>query len=284
MAEFTIGPDFDGSRVDRFLRKMFPALPLSLLYKELRRGQVRVNGQKAKENERLRAGDRVAVPYEPEEKKASVSSETLSFPYPLVYEDDEMVVVDKPGGVVVHKGSGHEAGLIELFRSSFGLPQASPVHRLDKGTSGLLIIGKTRAAVRKLTALLREGKIEKRYVALVRGNVPGGTCLLSDRIVRGETGSFINPEGGKEALGEMRLLKNGAGLSLVEITLKTGRTHQIRLQLASRGWPIIGDGRYGVKRKGPLFLCATYLALPSRGLQWFKEVPSGFIELLEKGI
>ena len=82
----------------------------------------------------------------------------------------------------------------------------------------------------------------------------------------------------------MRLLKNGAGLSLVEITLKTGRTHQIRLQLASRGWPIIGDGRYGVKRKGPLFLCATYLALPSRGLQWFKEVPSGFIELLEKGI
>jgi len=284
MAEFTIGPDFDGSRVDRFLRKMFPALPLSLLYKDLRRGQVRVNGQKAKENDRLRAGDRVAVPYEPEEKKVSVSSENLSFPYPLVYEDDEMVVVDKPGGVVVHKGSGHQAGLIELFRSSFGLPQASPVHRLDKGTSGLLIIGKTRAAVRKLTALLREGKIEKRYVALVRGNVPGGTCLLSDRIARGETGSFINPEKGKEALGEMRLLKNGAGLSLVEITLKTGRTHQIRLQLASRGWPIIGDGRYGVKRKGPLFLCATYLALPSRGLQWFKEVPSGFIELLEKGI
>ncbi len=284
MAEFTIGPDFDGSRVDRFLRKMFPALPLSLLYKDLRRGQVRVNGQKAKENERLRAGDRVAVPYEPEEKKTSVPSENLCFPYPLVYEDDEMVVVDKPGGVVVHKGSGHQAGLIELFRSSFGLPQASPVHRLDKGTSGLLIIGKTRAAVRKLTALLREGKIEKRYVALVRGRVPEGTCLLSDRIVRGETGSFINPEGGKEALGEMRLLKNGAGLSLVEITLKTGRTHQIRLQLASRGWPIIGDGRYGVKRKGPLFLCATYLALPSRGLQWFKEVPSGFIELLEKGI
>jgi 23S rRNA pseudouridine955/2504/2580 synthase len=284
MDDLIIGPDYDGSRVDRFLRKMFPAAPLSLLYKDLRRGRVRVNGKKARENLRLRTGDRVAVPYGPVEAPAPSAQRGGSFPFPLVYEDERMAVVDKPGGVVVHKGSGHEDGLIELFRSSFGLPDASPVHRLDKGTSGLLLIGKTRAAVRELTALIREGNVEKRYTALVKGLTPRGPLHLSDMIIRGETGSFISATGGREALGEMRLLRHGAGLSLVEITLVTGRTHQIRLQLASRGWPIVGDGRYGFKRKGPLFLCATYLALPSQGFQWTKEIPHAFTQLLDKGI
>lgn len=284
MEDFFIGPDYDGSRLDRFLRKMFPGTPLSLLYKDLRRGRVKVNGQKARENHRLRAGDRVAVPYISGEKQAPSEQREGSFPYSLVYEDDRMAVVDKPGGVVVHKGSGHEGGLIELFRAAFGLPDASPVHRLDKGTSGLLLIGKTRAAVRELTALIREGKAEKRYTALVKGLPPCSPVHLSDRITRGETGSFISASGGREALGEMRLLRHGAGLSLVEVTLVTGRTHQIRVQLAARGWPIIGDGRYGVKRNGPLFLCATYLALPSRGVEWTKEIPRTFTDLLEKGI
>ena len=282
MADFIIGPDFDGSRVDRFLRKMFPDIPLSRLYKDLRRNRVKVNGRKAGGKDRLHAGDRVTVPYE---KKQSISlSSDVPFLYPIIYEDEEIAVVDKPGGVVVHKGSGHAKGLIEEFRASFGLPDASPVHRLDKGTSGLLLIGKTRASVRKLTALIREGKVEKRYVALVKGMVPQGTILLADRIARGKTGSFISPAEGKEALGKMKLLRHGAGLSLVEIILLTGRTHQIRLQLASRGWPIVGDGRYGIKRKGPLFLCATYLALPSRKLEWTKEIPPGFMELLKKGM
>ena len=284
MPEFTIGPDYDGSRVDRFLRKMFPSTPLSLIYKDLRRGRVRVNGIRAREKDRLRAGDRVTVPYESGEKPPLSAKREGSFPYPIIFEDEQLAVVDKPGGVVVHKGSGHESGLIETFRSSFGLPDASPVHRLDKGTSGLLLIGKRRAAVRKLTALIREGKAEKRYTALVKGLTPCGPLRLSDNITRGETGSFISADKGREALGEMRLLRHGSGLSLVEVTLVTGRTHQIRVQLASRGWPIIGDGRYGIKRKGPLFLCATYLALPSQGFEWTKEIPPDFTELLEKGI
>jgi len=284
MADFLIGEDFHGSRADRFLRKTFSEIPLSRLYKDLREKKICCNGKPLREKDRLSAGDLITVPYEKKTQCAEVVYDGSPFPYPLLYEDEQMAVIDKPGGVVVHKGSGHKEGITEMFRRAFALPEASPAHRLDKATSGLFIMAKNRAAVRKLTALIREGGVLKHYIAVVSGDVPPGTMLMHDKIIREEDGSRISLSQGKEALGELKLMKRGDGLSLVEIRLITGRTHQIRLQLAARGWPIIGDGRYGIKRNGPMYLCSWRLFIPSMEVHIQKNIPESFIEVLNQGI
>ncbi|MDP1524726.1 MAG: RluA family pseudouridine synthase [Rhodocyclaceae bacterium] len=248
-----VGEDGAGQRIDNFLLKRLKGVPKSHVYRILRSGEVRVNKGRAAADRRLELGDRVRVP---PVRIAEKSSEVPVPPreFSLVYEDDGLIAIDKPAGVAVHGGSGVDFGVIEQIRRA--RPEArflELAHRLDRETSGLLLIGKKRSALTRLHDLFRNGGIDKRYLALVKGHWRDKLRNVKLPLLK-----YLTPEGerrvrvsdeGKEAHSIMRLKgrwtsAHGA-FSLLEVELRTGRTHQIRVHLAHLGFPILGDEKYG---------------------------------------
>ncbi len=248
-----VGEDSAGQRVDNFLLKMCKGVPHSHIYRILRSGEVRVNKGRIQADYRLQLGDQVRVPpirvAQREDKPVAPARE-----FPVVFEDDAVLVIDKPAGVAVHGGSGVSFGVIEQLRRAY--PQAKFLelaHRLDRETSGLLIIGKKRSALVRLQDEFREGGMGKRYFALVKGRWLNQSQhirqpLYKYLIENGERRVRVDSEG-KSAHSIVRLVKRwrtGQGyFSLVEVELKTGRTHQIRVHLTHAGFPLLGDDKYG---------------------------------------
>lgn len=302
-----VGEDGDGQRIDNFLLKRLKGVPKSHVYRILRSGEVRVNKGRAAADRRLVAGDQVRVPPVRVAEKAD-DTPVPGREFSVVFEDEAMIVVDKPSGVAVHGGSGVSFGVIEQLR------QARPTarflelaHRLDRETSGLLIIGKKRAALTRLHDLFRDGGIDKRYLALVSGhwrdqlrNVK--LPLLKYLTAEGERRVRVSPEG-KESHSIMRLQERWetpwGEFSLLEVQLRTGRTHQIRVHLAHLGFPIVGDDKYGdfslnrdLQKAGMkrMFLHAASMRLPhplsGEELALVAPLPlelTKFIEKLENG-
>jgi 23S rRNA pseudouridine955/2504/2580 synthase len=252
-----VGEDSAGQRVDNFLLKMCKGVPNSHIYRILRSGEVRVNKGRVKADYRLQLGDQVRVPPMRVSARAAEGADKPAAPardFPVVFEDDAVLVIDKPAGVAVHGGSGVSFGVIEQLRRA--RPQAKFLelaHRLDRETSGLLIIGKKRSALVRLQDDFREASMGKRYFALVKGRWLNQIQhirqpLYKYLIENGERRVRVDPEG-KAAHSIVRLVKRwqtGQGyFSLVEVELKTGRTHQIRVHLTNAGFPLLGDDKYG---------------------------------------
>jgi 23S rRNA pseudouridine955/2504/2580 synthase len=243
-----VGDEAAEQRIDNFLLRHLKGVPKSHVYRVLRSGQVRVNSGRVKPEYRLRPGDRVRVP----PMRVSVSRKPLpkALEFPVVYEDAALLVVDKPAGVAVHGGSGVSFGVIESLRAA--RPQASHLelaHRLDRDTSGLLIVVKKRSALVELHRMLRDGEIEKIYLTAVKGR-----WEATKREIREALHKYVNAkgerrvsvrEGGMAAVTKVTVLKASSEFSLLEVSLLTGRTHQIRVHLAHAGHPVIGDDKYG---------------------------------------
>jgi 23S rRNA pseudouridine955/2504/2580 synthase len=244
-----VGEEAVGQRIDNFLLKLAKGVPKSHIYRILRSGEVRVNKKRIDADYRLAEGDLVRVP----PIRIAARTETTPTPardFDLLFEDEALLVVNKPSGVAVHGGSGVSFGVIEQLRRA--RPQARMLelaHRLDRETSGLLIVAKKRAALTRLHDMFRDGVISKRYLALVKGRwtnplqhvkLPLHKYLTSE----GERRVSVSADG-KEAHSIVRLLARWENFSLVEVELKTGRTHQIRVHLAHLGFPIAGDDKYG---------------------------------------
>jgi len=248
-----IDPDTAGQRLDNFLMNRLKGVPRSHVYQLIRSGQVRVNSGRVQPRYRLQAGDSVRVPPVRQKSMPSIpkAGEGLAWLEAcILFEDDRLIVVDKPAGLAVHGGSGIEFGLIEGLRSLRpGLKTLELVHRLDRGTSGCVMIAKRRSALRRLHALIREGAIVKRYLGLVKDQWQHGETEIDMPLFVGRDNSAkrVRPDpNGKPALSIFRLVNlYGHQASLVEIELKTGRTHQIRVHAAFSGHPIAGDDRYG---------------------------------------
>ncbi|HEX7081932.1 MAG TPA: RluA family pseudouridine synthase [Gammaproteobacteria bacterium] len=248
-----IDAEIAGQRLDNFLIARLKGVPRSHVYRLIRSGQVRVNSGRVTPGYRLRAGDRVRVPPVERAGPAAVPAGRDSVEWlrdRIIYEDRRLLVVDKPAGLASHGGSGIRLGCIEALRVLRPeLRTLELVHRLDRGTSGCLLVAKRRSALRALHAALREGAVEKRYLALVRGAWEHGAVDLDAPLKAhrrlGEVTVTVD-EAGKPARSRFRRIEAfGPLASLVEVTIRTGRTHQIRVHAAWAGHPIAGDERYG---------------------------------------
>lgn len=244
-----VGEESVAQRIDNFLLRRLKGVPKSHVYRVLRSGEVRVNSGRVKPDYRLRVGDRVRVP---PVRVASPAARPRPVPLelPIVYEDSALLVVDKPSGIAVHGGSGVSHGVIESLRAERSQAKALELaHRLDRDTSGLLIVAKKRSALVELHRMLREGEVDKVYVALVQGRWTGGSRELRERLHKyvtagGERRVAVHDEG-QAAVTRVKPIAVAEDCSLLELRLLTGRTHQIRVHLAHAGHPILGDDKYG---------------------------------------
>ena len=268
-----VGEESETQRVDNFLLRQLKGVPKSHVYRVLRSGEVRVNSGRVKPDYRLKVGDKVRVP--PVRVAASrAKPPPRPYEHPIVHEDASLLVVNKPSGVAVHGGSGVSHGVIEALRAA--RPEAKMLelaHRLDRDTSGLLVVAKKRSALVELHRMLRDGEVEKVYVAVVKGVPAKKDFDINEALhkyvnAKGERRVSVK-EGGKEATTRVKVLGSANGLSFVQLRLMTGRTHQIRVHLAHAGHPVLGDDKYGdfefnrgVARQGVkrLFLHARRIA------------------------
>lgn len=239
----------EGQRIDNFLLRVCKGVPRSHIYRVLRSGEVRVNSRRVDPTYRVHPGDRIRIPpIRLPERSARATVPPMALP--IIYEDEALLVVDKPSGVAVHGGSGVSFGVIESLRAS--RPQArflELAHRLDRDTSGLLVLAKKRSALTALHAALREGQVKKRYLALAKGQWTGDlrkvdVPLRKAHTQTGERRVSVDPDG-KESRTEFRRERSFRDYTLVSAMLLTGRTHQIRVHLVHLGHPILGDEKYG---------------------------------------
>ena len=251
---FEIGEEEAGQRLDNYVRARLAGVPRSRVYRVIRKGEVRVNGRRAGPETRLKPHDRIRIPpvrVLPHTEPGKPSPQLCaSIAKAIVYEDARLLGLDKPAGIAVHGGSGLSFGVIETLRTLRPDESLELVHRLDRDTSGCLLIARDAATLRGLHALMREGGVEKRYLALVRGKWELGAKridvpLRTDTRVGGER-TVRAASSGKPSVSEFRPVQFfGRAATLVEVRLRTGRTHQIRVHAQHAAHPVAGDDKYG---------------------------------------
>lgn len=253
----SVDEEASGQRLDNFLLKHLKGVPKTRVYKALRKGEVRVNKGRSKADYRIVAGDLVRIPplHQAAKTQSAAAPERISKQIlrQIVHEDDDILVVNKPSGLAVHGGSGLSFGLIETLRKL--RPDArylELVHRLDRDTSGVILIAKRAAILRELHRQLREKHIEKRYLAMVAGHWPARQVqveapLEKNVLLSGERMVRVSKEG-KRALTEFRVVERFPHATLIEARPITGRTHQIRVHALHAGFPLLGDKKYENER------------------------------------
>ena len=256
----TVDEESSGQRLDNFLMRHLKGVPKTHIYRIIRSGEVRVNKARADADARVATGDKVRVPpvrvAEPKPTDGPLAAPAREFP--VLLEDDWLLAIDKPAGVAVHGGSGVSFGVIEQLRRARPMARTLElVHRLDRETSGILLVAKKRSALKHLQDQFRERETGKTYLALVLGDWPDKLKVidapLHKYLVPSGTGEGErrvkvvdkNDPDGMRAITLVKVRQRLPGFSLLEVTIKTGRTHQIRVHLASQGHPIAGDEKYG---------------------------------------
>ena len=257
--EFIVPPDLDGQRLDRFLVAVLEGQSRSQIQKLIEEGHVRLDRKSAKANLSMREGDRVVVEL-PEPAPSTVEAEEL--PLEIVFQDSDLAVLNKPAGMVVHPGAGHASGtlvnaLLHHIGDLSGVGgelRPGIVHRLDRGTSGVMVIAKSEGAHQELARQFHDREVEKEYIALVWGVVQAGRRI--DAAIGRDPGNrqkmSARARHAREAVTRITRAHHLPGLTLCQVAIHTGRTHQIRVHLSGIGHPIVGDALYGgIHRRVP---------------------------------
>lgn len=263
MIQLTISADAAGQRLDKLVRKALRDVPLSHVYKMFRTRKIRVNGARGKAEQLVAEGDVVVIRGDEErllarEEGPPAGAGGVRVTFGVLYEDADVLVVDKPAGLAAHPGTGIEgATLVEMARAYLKVPanlpatefKPSPAHRLDRETSGIVLVAKHRKAMVGLTALFTDGsEVKKQYLALVKGKMPKESGLIDLPLSEHEQTAKSKAQRGvnmQEALTRWKVVSAARELSLLAVTIETGRTHQIRRHLEAAGHPVAGDKRYG---------------------------------------
>jgi 23S rRNA pseudouridine1911/1915/1917 synthase len=251
----SVSADNEGERLDAFLASHIEGWSRARLQRLIEEADVLVNGRAVKSSYKLRLSDEIEVELTP---PPSTSFAPEDIPLDVVYEDDELIIVNKPAGIVVHPAAGVTSGTLanalafhfQQLSTSGGMVRPGIVHRLDKGTSGLMVVAKTESAHEDLADQFRDREVFKSYVALVHGQVEKRTGLIDQPIARdrGNRTRMAVVRGGRPAISIYRVRKRFARFTLLNVELKTGRTHQIRVHLAWLKHPVVGDEAYGSGR------------------------------------
>ena len=268
MMEFKVTPDAAGQRLDKFLRKRLATMPVSHIYKMVRTKKIRVNGARAEIAALLKEGDLVSVrgtdeqltgPRPPSAPREPREPKEIGQDFAVIFEDQHILVCNKPSGLAIHPGTGlgESDTLVDQARAYFernglvvppGEFKPSPAHRLDRETSGVVIVAKSRQAMVRLTEIFTDGLAHKRYLALAKGRFQRQKGTIDLRLPEHQQSKENKGQRGvnmQEAVTHWKLLESGKEASLLELEIETGRTHQIRRHLAAIGHPVVGDGKYG---------------------------------------
>ncbi len=287
----------DDIRLDKELDQHFPDLSRTLIQDYIKKGLVTVNGKKEKASFKLKENDLIEVTI-PENENMDIEPENI--PLDIVYEDHDVIVVNKPSGMIVHPSQGIVSGTLvnallyhcHDLSGINGVNRPGIVHRIDKETSGLLMVAKNDVAHRSLTEQLKEHSVTRRYIALVHGNIPHEFGKINAPIGRDRTNRqnmAVTKENSKEAITNFKVLERYDDMTLIECRLETGRTHQIRVHMAYIGYPVYGDPKYGYKRDDQShgqYLHAKVLGFihPTTGeyLEFDSELPDYFQDKIKE--
>ncbi len=289
--EFSVPEGDAGQRLDRYLRRVLPEVPLSRIFSLLRKGAVRLNGRKAKGEARLEADDKILVEVGSEELRQAPPERAAGGGFrgriEVIFEDEDLLVLDKPAGMAVHPGTGTLPGttLIERVWQELGASpsvfQPALAHRLDRGTSGVMVIAKTRKALLNVQKQIQSKETPKEYLALVEGVPHRSSGVVKEKLTRVDSKdrgakSIVVREGeaGLESETRWRIKTKFPKQTLMEIQILSGRLHQIRAHMASIGHPVVGDDRYGTEKFAGLkrpFLHSSRLGLKLYGKNVFFE-------------
>ncbi|MDR9498080.1 MAG: 23S rRNA pseudouridine(955/2504/2580) synthase RluC [Hydrogenovibrio sp.] len=285
-----VSADDAGQRLDNFLMRCYRKVPKTLIYRVIRKGEVRVNKGRVKPHRKLQAGEVVRVPpiRQPDSPDAAVIAQAQldRIERSIVYEDADLLVLNKPSGVAVHGGSGLSWGVVEVLRRLRPYAKRMELaHRLDRDTSGCLLVAKKASVLKALHAQIREDQLLKQYWALVAPHWPKSVSrvdlpLLKNTLQSGERLVKVSAEG-KPSVSDFRCLETFEDADLVEVTLRTGRTHQIRVHAQASGAPVVGDEKYGDQAVNQKFRKQGMkrLALHARRLGFTHPVTGQWCEL-----
>ena len=299
-----IPSELAGQRLDQALAVLFADVTRSQMQQWIKDGRVTLNGRAPRKRDKVKAGDRVVIRVPP---PVDAGWRAQAIPLEIVYEDGELLVINKPPGLVVHPGAGNPEGtllnaLLNHAPKLAALPRAGIVHRLDKDTSGLMVVAQTERARQHLIAQLQEHSVEREYLAIVNGvMVAGGTIDVPIGRHRTQRTRMAVSSQGKAAVSHYRVMKKYRAHTLVQVKLESGRTHQIRVHMAHLNYPVVGDPVYGGRLKIPsgagerlkdvlrgfkrqaLHALKLSLTHPQTGkrAQWATSVPEDMSELME---
>ena len=278
--EYIVDSEAEGMRIDRYLKKKFKNEPLSKIFQTLRKGDVKVEGKKVKENYRLSLNEKISVKYLKAEnssdenrnyRKNKIEKKILDkYKKSVIFENEDFFIVNKEGNIPMHKGTGHKYGLSEIFKEIYNSENINFANRLDYETSGLVIGCKTLKFLRYISEKIRNNEVQKRYIAVVHGIIEKEKFTIENYLTVGENGVSVteNKIEGKKSITEFRCIERkiyesnkNIGKTILDINLVTGRKHQIRAQISNYGYPIIGDRKYGINDKNDsLHLYCYYIA------------------------
>lgn len=253
VSSYIVDEEYEDVRLDNCLISRLKNLPRSKIYSIIRKGEVRVNGSRSKPDRRLKKDDVIRIPpYRIEERNQNRASKSLIelLEERIIYNKNSVLIINKPEGLASHGGSGLKLGLIEAVRQiEDKFKNAQLVHRLDRGTSGCIVLSLKRSVLRTLNTEMREGRVEKKYLAIVGSKWPHKEIQITSNLKKNHLRSgerhVIETPDGKQSITKFKRLKSNQKACLLECTLLTGRTHQIRVQVSNEGHPIIGDKKYG---------------------------------------